>query len=59
MADHLARFYRYRNIPFDKPHYKREDKLPFIPLETEVDQLISGSIGKVSVFLQLLKETGM
>ena len=59
LADHLARFYRYRNIPFQKPHYRREDKVPFIPLESEIDQLIAGSTSKVAAFLQLLKETGM
>jgi integrase len=58
LADHLARFYRYKNIPFQKPRYRREDRVPFIPLESEIDQLIAGS-SKVAAFLQLLKETGM
>ena len=55
----LARFYRYKNIPFDRPRYKKTEKIPFIPLETEVDQLVSGISKKGSTFLQLLKETGM
>jgi integrase len=59
LADHLARFYRYKNIPFQKPRYRREDRVPFIPLESEIDQLIAGSTSKVAAFLQLLKETGM
>lgn len=44
---------------WEKPKYKRIAKLPFIPTETEVDQLIASSNKKVATFLQLLKETGM
>jgi integrase len=41
------------------PIYRRVRKLPFIPTETEIDQLIAGCSKKMSSFLQLLKETGM
>lgn len=41
------------------PRYERVRKLPFIPLESELDQLISGANRKMAAFLQLLKETGM
>jgi integrase len=41
------------------PKCKRIRKLPFIPLESELDQLISGANKKMATFLQLLKETGM
>jgi integrase len=34
-------------------------KLPFIPLESEIDALIAGCGPKTSTLLQLLKETGM
>jgi len=54
----LTRFYRYNNIRFEKPNYRRIEKIPFIPLETEVDQLISGAGKKTATFLQLLRETG-
>jgi len=40
------------------PRYKRVSKLPFIPTETELDQLIAGCGQKTGTFLQLLKETG-
>ena len=59
LAEDLARFYAYKHIPFDKPNYKRIEKIPFIPLEVEVDQLISGAGRKTATFLQLIKETGM
>ena len=59
LSEDLARFYRYRREPFDKPRYRGIEKLPFIPMECEIDQLISGTGRKLTVFLQLLKETGM
>jgi integrase len=59
LTEDLARFYAYKHIPFDKPNYKRIEKLPFVPLEVEVDQLISSCGRKVATILQLIKETGM
>lgn len=41
------------------PKYRRVNKLPFIPLEAEIDQLIAATSKRISAFLQLLKETGM
>jgi len=41
------------------PKCKRVRKIPFIPHESELDQLISGAYKKLTAFLQLLKETGM
>ena len=59
LAEDLARFYGWKRIPFEKPSYRRVGRLPFIPLEVEVDQLIAGVRKKTATFLQLLKETGM
>jgi integrase len=59
LTEDLARFYIYKHIRFDKPNYKRIEKLPFVPLEVEVDQLISGCSRKVATYLQLIKETGI
>lgn len=44
---------------WEPPSYQKITKLPFIPLEKEVDALISGCNRKTATFLQLLKETGM
>ena len=49
---------RLNNIPFLPPRYQRVERLPFIPQETEIDQLIAGTSRKCSVYLQFLKETG-
>jgi integrase len=55
-----ARLCKMQGIHFDKPRYRIDhQKLPFIPTETEIDQLIASCGKKVSTFLQILKETGM
>ena len=48
-------------IPLDINFHKFKPnlKLPWIPLESEIDQLIAGCSRKVATFLQLLKETGV
>ncbi|RLI82360.1 site-specific integrase, partial [Archaeoglobales archaeon] len=52
-------FAKINGIPFKPPRYKAAKKLPFIPLEEEIDALIAGSGRKLACLLQLLKETGM
>ncbi len=59
LVEDLDGFYNWKHIGFNKPYYRRIDRLPFIPQENEIDQLISGAGKKTSTFLQLLKETGM
>jgi integrase len=45
--------------PWKKPIYQAIKKLPFIPTEEELNNLIAGCNRKTATFLQLLKETGM
>jgi len=59
ICEDLARFYKFKRIPFQMPRYRRIDTIPFVPQDKEVDQLISGCGKKTATFLQLLKETGM
>ena len=59
ICEDLNRFYKYKGIQFDKPRYRKIETLPFISLEVEVNQLISGVGRKTACYLQLLKETGM
>ncbi|MEM2888935.1 MAG: site-specific integrase [Candidatus Bathyarchaeia archaeon] len=51
-------FLKMNGGTWDPPIYKPVKKLPFIPLEAEIDALISGCNRKTATFLQLLKETG-
>jgi len=52
-------FASLNEIPWKPPRYHQERKIPFIPLESEIDALISSTGKKMSACLQLLKETGM
>jgi integrase len=46
----------FNGIPFTPPKYIINQKLPFIPLETEIDSLIIASPKRLATALQLLKE---
>jgi integrase len=46
------------NIPWIPIKVKCENKQPFIPLESEIDQLIAGCGKRTATFLQVLKDTG-
>jgi integrase len=49
---------KFNKLQWKKPHFVREEKPIFIPLEKELDVLIARPRLKMSVFLQTLKETG-
>jgi integrase/recombinase XerD len=51
-------YLRMRKIKWDAPKYKPVQRLPFIPLEREIDQLISALGGILSLFCAVLKDTG-
>jgi len=59
LVSSYQKFIEMTGLTWNPPHYKPVEKLPFIPLEEEIDALISGCGGKVAATLQLLKETGM
>ncbi|MEM2112399.1 MAG: site-specific integrase, partial [Candidatus Bathyarchaeia archaeon] len=44
---------------WEPPRFKRVERLPWIPTEKEIDELIAGCSHRIATFLQLLKETGM
>lgn len=52
-------FAKLFGITWNPPSYQHVESLHFIPLEAELDALISGSNKKMVTCLQLLKETGM
>jgi integrase/recombinase XerD len=49
---------KMRRIQWEVPYYKKNETLPIVPTEKEIDALIAGTSRKVSVTLQALKETG-
>jgi integrase len=50
-------FAKYMEIKWNRPVYKPSRKLPFIPLEREIDDLIAGCNKFIATFLQIGKET--
>jgi len=64
-VEDLSGFYAFKRIQWVPPRYTRTEKIPFVPTETEVDQLIENVSrvsrygGKTAAFLEVLKETGM
>ena len=57
-VDAYSSYLAWKGLSWEKPKYKKIAKLPFIPLEEELDQLIAGCSKRMATFLQLLKETG-
>jgi integrase len=47
------------HIAWTPPNYALTRKIPFIPLESEIDALIAGCGRKIATILKLIKETGM
>jgi len=58
-VDAYTSFLSYKGAEWNPPKYRRIKRLPFIPTEQELDQLISGCSQRMATFLQLLKETGV
>ncbi|MGC8896176.1 MAG: tyrosine-type recombinase/integrase [Candidatus Bathyarchaeia archaeon] len=58
-CDAYTTFLGMQGKSWERPFYKGIQKLPFIPQESEIDQLIAGCSPRMACFLQLLKETGM
>jgi hypothetical protein len=49
---------RWKGFEYKPKRFPREEKLPYIPREEALDQLIASSGFKMATFLQVLKETG-
>jgi len=58
LANAYDYYCEYRGFQWIKPHFAREDKAIFLPLESELNALVANTREKLSVYLQLLKETG-
>jgi integrase len=58
-VDAYTSFLQMHGENWSPPMYIKVRKLPFIPTENELDQLISGCSRRMATFLQLLKETGV
>jgi integrase len=54
-----SQYANYLGLKWNQPKYKGEDRLPFIPMEKEIDELIASTGKTTATVLQMLKETGM
>ena len=53
-------FSKQQGIAFSKPRYTREDSLPFVPLQQEMEAILQAATNlRHSTLLRLLYETGM
>jgi hypothetical protein len=51
-------FVKMMKMSWERPHYKQEETIPFIPDEGELDQLIAAARSRrMAAYLQCLKET--
>jgi integrase len=56
-VDAYSSYLAMTNGTWTPPTYKSIPKIPFVPKETEIDQLIAGCSPRIATFLQILKET--
>jgi len=60
LVDVYSKYSRFQGIAFEAPRYSREDSLPFIPLEKEIETVIGSSRSiRHATLLRLLFETAM
>jgi integrase len=52
-------FLKMHGKTWEKPKCQVTRKIPFIPMESEIDELIAGCPATVATFLQLIRETAM
>ena len=48
---------KWNGFEYTPLRFKRNDKLPYVPSESDIDQLIAGNGRKIASFLQFLKES--
>ena len=51
-------FAKWAGLKWDPPKVRVPERLPFIPLEREIDDLIAGCSKHIALALQIMKETG-
>jgi len=59
VAKAYTAYLKIQGLSWKKPEYKPTHRLPFIPTEKELDDLIAERSRQLTTFLQLLKETAV
>jgi integrase/recombinase XerD len=55
----LKQYLKFIGKKWEPPKYKIEERVPFIPTEEELNQLIASAKKRYTAYLQTLKETGI
>jgi integrase len=58
IVDCYAKYCQWKKLPFVKPRYRRTDKLPYVPLQKDIEALIAALPKKTSIFTRTIYETG-
>ncbi len=58
MFNCYVKFCQWKGISFSYVRYRREDRLPYVPLEKDIEALISALPRKLGIFTLTVKETG-
>jgi integrase len=58
MAKDFGLFAKYLGLKWEKPRYRPEQKVPFIPTEREIDDLIAYVKPRIGLALRIAKESG-
>lgn len=53
-----ANYCRWKKLSFSKPRYRRQDKLPYIPLQKDIEALLGALPKKTGIFTRAIYETG-
>jgi integrase len=59
LCDFYKHFANHCNIPFIKPRYRRDHKLPYVPTSEEISLFIAHSKQKYAVIYSILRDTGI
>ena len=57
IVNNYSMYLKMRGLSWERPIYRRDSTLPYIPLEKGVDQLIGVSNAKKVTLLQFLKDS--
>ncbi|PMB74218.1 hypothetical protein C0199_00595 [Candidatus Bathyarchaeota archaeon] len=59
LCDFYKHFADHNNIPFVKPKYRRDHKLPYVPTQEEINIFIAHSKPKYALIYSILRDTGI
>ncbi|MEM3773458.1 MAG: site-specific integrase [Candidatus Bathyarchaeia archaeon] len=59
LCDYYRHYAEHYQIPFTKPKYRRDHKLPYVPTKAELDLFIAHSKKKYALIYSILRDTGI